>query len=520
MRPHPAEAPELNRLQRPVARGSHPVVLHRRPTAVDPEKVVLPRQLQLDRTPRLPREERRDEIGVLTLILVPEPTAHVLADHPHLLGRQVEIPRHVGAAVRDTLGRRPQGELVALPARHRRAGLHLRVAVVLGNVRLLDHDVRRGKTGGDAAALIGLGQRLAVAPAREVPPRLDLDRPGLERFFRIEDEVERLVVDLNRLDGRLGHVAVDGRHGGDRIPDETNRVVEQVARVLLIAGPPDGVAVLAGQHRVDARHRSGPPGIDPRDAGMGVRAPENPCVCHLRQLDVAGIARRAGDPLDRIDPRATLADHAHRIPIRRPLGRAVEDRGHVAVVVRAAADVARHALPDVILGGIRRRRDDRLGRHQLARRAESALRAIAGNKCLLERIQLVAVGEPFDRCHGPAVGPDRELTARVDRDAVEMHRARAALAAVAPDLGPREVEMVADQLGKRPAVLDVDSAALAVDGQRDCGARRRIGRATLGAERRARARQRRRRRDGSGGLEKRPPGDGFHACIIDDRYGG
>ena len=103
----------------------------------------------------------------------------------------------------------------------------------------------------------------------------------------------------------------------------TNRT-EQMARVLLVAAPPDGVAVLASQHRVDARHLPGPPGIDARDAGVGVRAAEHPCVRHPRQLDVAGIPRRAADPLDRIDSRSTLAHHAHRILIRRPLGRPVQ----------------------------------------------------------------------------------------------------------------------------------------------------------------------------------------------------
>ena len=252
---------------------------------------------------------------------------------------------------------------------------------------------------------------------------------------------------------------------------------------------------------------------------MGVRAAEHPRVCHPRQLDVAGIARRAGDPLHGIDPGATPAEHAHRRPIRRPFRWAIENRGYVAVVVRAAADVARHALPDVILGGIRGSRDDRLGRHQLSRRAESALRAIAGDERLLKRIQPAVFSEPFDRRHGAGVGPDGELTARVDRDAVEMHGARAALAAIAPNLGPRQVEVVADQLGKRPAVLDLDGALHTVDGQGDGGARRRIGRATLGAERSAGGRKRRRRGDGCARLEKRPPRDRTHSRIIVDRHG-
>jgi len=63
-----------------------------------------------------------------------------------------------------------------------------------------------------------------------------------------------------------------------------------------------------------------------------------------------------------------------------------------------------------------------------------------------------------------------------------MHRARTALAAIAPDLGPRQVEVVAQQLGKRPPVLDAYGAPYTVDGQRDGGSRRRIGLASLRAE--------------------------------------
>ena len=475
VRAHAADAPELDGLQRPVAGGPHPVVLHRRPAAVDAEEVVPPRQLQLDGAPRLAREERRDEIGVLALVLVAEPAAHVLADDAYPLGRQTEVLRHVGPAVRDALGRRPQGELVALPARHRAAGLHLRVAVVLGDVGLLDHHLGRGETVVHAAPLIDLGPRLTVAAAGEVPPGLDLDRPGPQGLFRVEYEVERLVVDLDGLDRHLGRVAVHGRHRGDGIPDEPDGVVEEIARVLLVAALPDGVAVLAGQHRVDTRHLARPPGIDAPDAGVGVGAAEHPGVGHPRQLDVARVARRPGDPLDRVDSGPATADHAHRLPVRRRLGPPAEDRGHVSVVVRAAAEVARHALPDLVLGGIRRGGHDGLGRHQLARRAESALRAVASDERRLKRIEPAVDGEPFDRRHRAAVGPDGELTAGVDGDAVEMNRARAALATVAADLGPRQVEVVAEQLGERPPIFDVDGAPFAVDGQRDGGARRRIG---------------------------------------------
>ena len=91
-----------------------------------------------------------------------------------------------------------------------------------------------------------------------------------------------------------------------------------------------------------------------------------------------------------------------------------------------------------------------------------------------------------------------------------MHRARAALAAVAADLGPRQVEVVAEQLGERPPIFDVDGARYAVDGQRDGGSRRRIGLAGLRAEPRPGGRERRRRGDGGARLQERPARDRIH----------
>ena len=90
--------------------------------------------------------------------------------------------------------------------------------------------------------------------------------------------------------------------------------------------------------------------------------------------------------------------------------------------------------------------------------------------------------QPFDRLDRPAVGPHRELAARVDRLAVEQHRAGAALAAVAADLRAGQPGVIAQHLGQRPAILDLERAPRAVDGERDRRARaRRARRARAGA---------------------------------------
>ena len=89
---------------------------------------------------------------------------------------------------------------------------------------------------------------------------------------------------------------------------------------------------------------------------------------------------------------------------------------------------------------------------------------------LLQRIQPTVLEQPFDRLHRTAVHPDRELAARVDRLAVDEHRAGAALAAIAADLGAGEAEVVAQRLGEGPAIFDPQGARRPVHGHLDRGA--------------------------------------------------
>ena len=128
---------------------------------------------------------------------------------------------------------------------------------------------------------------------------------------------------------------------------------------------------------------------------------------------------------------------------------------------------------------------------------------------------------PFDRCHGAAVGPDGELTARVDRDAVEMppcthpHSPRSH-----PILVPvrSRWSRISSASVHRSSTSTVRRSPLTV---RVIAVRGAESAGPLWAPSGTRA-------PGSVvaavtaavGLEKRPPGDGFHACIIDDRHGG
>ena len=73
----------------------------------------------------------------------------------------------------------------------------------------------------------------------------------------------------------------------------------------------------------------------------------------------------------------------------------------------------------------------------------------------LHRVQLAALGEPLDRGDLRAVGLDREHRARLDRPAVDVDGAGAALAGVAADVRAGEPELLAQRLDEQRAPLDL-----------------------------------------------------------------
>jgi hypothetical protein len=79
-------------------------------------------------------------------------------------------------------------------------------------------------------------------------------------------------------------------------------------------------------------------------------------------------------------------------------------------------------------------------------------------------VQLAGVGEAFDRRHMRAVAGRGERRARLDRLAIDMDHARPALRRVAADMGACEVEVVAQELDKQRARIDVRTDRLSVHG--------------------------------------------------------
>ena len=105
--------------------------------------------------------------------------------------------------------------------------------------------------------------------------------------------------------------------------------------------------------------------------------------------------------------------------------------------------------------GRRRLAVEQVGRgHQDPGRAEAALERVRLAKGSLQRRQLAPAREPLDGLELCSVHLDGEEEARAHGDAVEPHRARAADAVLAPDVGAGEAERVPDEVGEQQPRLD------------------------------------------------------------------
>jgi Rrf2 family protein len=112
--------------------------------------------------------------------------------------------------------------------------------------------------------------------------------------------------------------------------------------------------------------------------------------------------------------------------------------------------------------------DELADRHDHARRAVAALEGVLILERLLHRVEgAVRVAEALDRGDLAAVGLGGEDGARLHRDAVQCHRAGAALGGVTADVGAGEPEAVAQEVDEEGAGGDRDDTRGAVDRQAD-----------------------------------------------------
>ena len=240
----------------------------------------------------LPRQQAEGDEVRVQRDLVAEPAADVLRDDAELVGADAQRrghpddpdPRHLVVAVQRPLGRAAVVLDERAGALQRRGGEAMEIEAV------------------DLDDVVGLGQRLVEVAPLEGPRPDDVragfvmedGRAGLDRCDRVEDRLERLVLDLDQLGGvarQLARLGDDGGHGLAREADlaDCERVVADLAprrrrhleeRIRLRRD------LLADQRPVHALDRLGLGDVDGHDPGVGVRRADEVDVAHAVALDV------------------------------------------------------------------------------------------------------------------------------------------------------------------------------------------------------------------------------------------
>ena len=397
--------------------------------------------------------------------LVAEPAADVLGDDAQLVEPDAHRrPHHDRREARELVVREHRPLAGAAVVLDERAVALERRRVEAVEVELVDLD-----------DVVGLGERRVDVPplpharVREVAAAVLVEhgRPVGERLARVDDDLERVVVDhheLGRVAGQLAGLGDDGDDGLAEIAHlaDGERVVLDVA-----AGRSGDLEERIGQDRhLVARQRPEHAGklerggdVDRGDRGVRVRRAHEVQVAHPLALDVVEEDALALDEPPVLLARDALTDRSSlrqgsglgldRGQLRTPFTDG-DDRFDDVPVARAAADVALQRDLDLVLGRPGILLEQRGGAHQHPGRAVPALETVVVAERLLQRSQLpVAAREALDGRDRRAVGLDGQHAAALDRIAPELHRARAAAARIAADVSAGQVEVVAEEVDEQ-----------------------------------------------------------------------
>src|SRR5262249_3452436 len=104
---------------------------------------------------------------------------------------------------------------------------------------------------------------------------------------------------------------------------------------------------------------------------------------------------------------------------------------------------------DLVVTRVRRTLEQCLARHQEARRADAALERGVLEELLLQRMELLALGQALDRLDATAADLAAEHQAGADQAAVEGHAAGAAVAGGAAFLAAGEAQGVTQDVEER-----------------------------------------------------------------------
>jgi hypothetical protein len=139
-------------------------------------------------------------------------------------------------------------------------------------------------------------------------------------------------------------------------------------------------------------------------------------------------------------------------------------RSRISVSDRSASENGLRTSGVAALGQPRPRLlDNRNAGHDLARGAEAALEAVVLDEGRLQRMERAVVLQPLDGGDALAALHRGERHAGEDAAPIHVHRAGAALAAIAALLRPGQHQLLAQGIEQRRARLDRNGERLAVD---------------------------------------------------------
>ncbi len=263
-------------------------------------------------TVRLQGEQRAVDLHRQVLATA-EGAAHTREVDSHLLRLQVQARRNLVAVDVQPL-RRDVDVDSALAVRHREPGLGPEERLVL-DPDLVDP--------GDRDIALGVGvsvldderaddvrtRIVAVAVAHRRP--VGMERVLLRRALRIDDELERLVLDADPLGGAARLLRMLGRNERDGLAEVAHalegehRLVLELEAVPFLAGN-----ILVREYRVHTGHTDRFRDVDRHDAGVGMWAAHRVTPEHPRRLQITGVGEVTRHLRDPVDPRHALADTA------------------------------------------------------------------------------------------------------------------------------------------------------------------------------------------------------------------
>ena len=134
----------------------------------------------------------------------------------------------------------------------------------------------------------------------------------------------------------------------------------------------------------------------------------------------------------------------------------------------AAAQVAFHALDDLLPGGLGIAIQEAVGAEDHARRAESALEGIVLDEGLLKRMQVAVLGQSFDGDDLSSIGVSHRIETRSHGPVVHQDRAGPALGLAAAELGARQTQVGAQDPQERAPSVRGHADRFAIEFEGDC----------------------------------------------------